>query len=230
MKAINVAIDGYSSCGKSTLAKNLAKLRGFIYIDTGAMYRAVTLFAMRQGLFSDIGLDESQLVSLLRDVTITFARKGDFVRTMLNGEDVEDEIRSLEVSNHVSQVSKIKAVRSKLKLLQQEMAKSGGVVMDGRDIGSAVLPDAELKIFMTADPEVRAKRRFDELVAKGSGDISMEDVKANLEKRDHIDTHRTEDPLIQVDDARVLDNTNLSRNEQLSLVNSWVESIVSRAR
>jgi cytidylate kinase len=225
VKKINIAIDGFSSCGKSTLAKSLAKILGYTYIDTGAMYRAVTLYAMQQNYFENNVLNAEKLVSNLDKIHIDFVNEDGKNLTRLNGLIIEDEIRSMEVSEKVSPVSKVKAVRTLLRTLQQDMAKQKGVVMDGRDIGSAVLPDAPLKIFMTADKKVRALRRYRELQNNGL-DASLERVMENIENRDLMDTQRKEDPLVQVPDAILLDNTELDPGTQLSLVKSWVDKII----
>jgi len=222
MNKINIAIDGYSACGKSTLAKQLAISLSYVFIDTGAMYRAVTLFALQNGYFNKT-LSVESLVLDLHKINISFtyneARKASDV--ILNGVNVEEAIRKMEVSNHVSEVAEVKEVREKLVSLQQKMGEDKGVVMDGRDIGTVVFPDAELKIFMTANNEIRTKRRFDELVKKGD-QPNIEEVKANLEKRDYIDTHREEDPLLQAEDALVLDNSDLNPKEQFELAMKWV--------
>jgi cytidylate kinase len=224
-RKINIAIDGYSSCGKSTLAKGLAKALGYSYIDSGAMYRAVTLFAIRNNLTGDGEIKEQSLIDQLSSIDVDFINKNGVNTTRLNEEEVEDEIRTLEVSSLVSQVSRIPEVRGKLRVMQQKAAESGGVVMDGRDIGSAVLPNAELKIFMTADPEVRVERRFSELKAKGE-QLTRDEVRQNLSHRDKMDTSRKENPLIQAADARVLDNTNITQKEQLDLVLDWARKII----
>ena len=218
---INIAIDGYSSCGKSTLAKQLAKKLHYIYVDTGAMYRSVALFALENGFFES-DFDKEKLINSLNQITIRFERNENGLQTILNGENVEESIRSMRVSERVSEVAAIPEVRKKLVSQQQEMGKEKGVVMDGRDIGTVVFPDAELKIFMTASPSVRAQRRYDELKAKGK-EASMEEVKKNLEHRDYIDTHRSSDPLRQADDALVLDNTDLTPDEQLQKALDWAE-------
>ncbi|KAB1066038.1 (d)CMP kinase [Salibacter halophilus] len=216
---INIAIDGYSSCGKSTLAKQLAKKLHYIYVDTGAMYRSVALFALDNGFFES-DFDKEKLINSLNQITIRFERNENGLQTILNGENVEESIRSMRVSERVSEVAAIPEVRKKLVSQQQEMGKEKGVVMDGRDIGTVVFPDAELKIFMTASPSVRAQRRYDELKANGK-EASMEEVKKNLEHRDYIDTHRSSDPLKQADDALVLDNTDLTPDEQLQKALDW---------
>jgi len=221
---INIAIDGHSSTGKSTLAKALARELGFRYIDSGAMYRAVTLYALQNGLLKG-GLNEDGLIRELDNVSIDFQNKGGQNQTLLNGKIVEEKIREMDVSNSVSLISRVKAVRKKLRELQREMAMKGGVVMDGRDIGSAVLPDAELKIFMTADPEIRAKRRFDELKAKGQS-VSLEEVIKNITDRDNLDSTRKENPLIKVEDARELDNSHLSQDEQVNTALNWAREII----
>lgn len=218
MSKIVIAIDGYSSCGKSTLAKTLAKHLSYAFIDTGAMYRAVTLYFMRKGVIDFDSLSEEMIGSYLDQITIDFRyneTKG-FSDAYLNGEYVEDEIRSKAVSNAVSALSQLKAVRTKMVGLQQELGKKKGVVMDGRDIGTVVFPDAELKLFMTADPKVRAMRRFEELQSKGV-EMTLKEVMQNLTERDYNDTHRKENPLVQAEDAIVIDNTNLSREEQLKI-------------
>lgn len=222
-KKITIAIDGYSSCGKSTLAKALANHFGYIFIDTGAMYRAVTLFAMRNKLVGHDFLKKEELIDQLNQISLRFERNSDSekLEILLNGEAVENEIRSMEVSNLVSKVSTIKEVREKLVLEQQAMGKEGGVIMDGRDIGSVVFPHAELKLFITADPDIRAKRRFDELKQKGDS-VSLEEVKSNLLARDLEDSTRKESPLIQTNDARVIDNSHLSIEEQFELAKKWV--------
>lgn len=217
---INIAVDGHSSTGKSTLAKQLAKKLHYRYIDTGAMYRAATLYVMNAGHASHASIDEAAIIETLGEIDIDFTNQNGSNRTLLNGVDVEGEIRSMAVSKMVSHVSKIGEVRRKLQHMQQALAKKRGVVMDGRDIGSAVLPDAELKIFMTADSEVRAKRRYDELKAKGV-DTSIEEVRQNIAERDDIDTHRKENPLVRVAEARLLDNSNLNEEEQLELALKW---------
>ena len=224
---IIIAIDGYSSCGKSTLAKEIAKQLDYVFIDTGAMYRAVALFALQNGLANG-ELNVSELISRLPDIKITFEFNADRGASdvLLNGINVEAEIRQMQVSDNVSPVAAIKEVRKKLVELQQQMVNEKGVVMDGRDIGTVVFPNAELKIFMTANNEIRAQRRFDELRSKGENP-TLEQVKENLEKRDFIDTNRKEDPLRQANDARVLDNSNVSREEQLSLAMSWIEVVKS---
>ena len=224
---IIIAIDGYSSCGKSTLAKEIAKQLDYVFIDTGAMYRAVALFALQNGLANG-ELNVSELISRLPDIKITFEFNADRGASdvLLNGINVEAEIRQMQVSDIVSPVAAIKEVRKKLVELQQQMGNEKGVVMDGRDIGTVVFPNAELKIFMTANNEIRAQRRFDELRSKGENP-TLEQVKENLEKRDFIDTNRKEDPLRQANDARVLDNSNVSREEQLSLAMSWIEEVKS---
>lgn len=227
MKKISIAIDGYSSCGKSTLAKQLAKQLGYIYVDTGAMYRAVTLFAMQNNFINDGEVNTEHLVESLPEISIHFElNEENHPVTHLNKKNVEAEIRTMEVSNNVSKVSTIKEVRQKLVYLQQQMGAKGGVVMDGRDIGTVVMPEAELKIFMTADNNVRAKRRWLELKEKGQEE-TIESVLENLKHRDNIDSTRAESPLTQANDALVLDNTNLSRDEQLKLVLKWVKERTS---
>ncbi|MGC6533468.1 MAG: (d)CMP kinase [Flavobacteriales bacterium] len=216
---INIAIDGYSSCGKSTMAKQVAKELNYIYIDTGAMYRAVALHALQQGVVKDGEVDREALVKALDNAYISFRYNSDkqLSETYLNGQNVELEIRSLQVSSYVSQVSDVVEVRQKLVRLQQRMAESRGVVMDGRDIGTVVLPDAELKFFVTADRKVRAQRRYAELMAKGMS-VTLEEVVNNLNMRDHLDSTRKSDPLRQAKDAVVLDNTNLTMEEQYAFV------------
>lgn len=218
-KKINIAIDGHSSCGKSTLAKALAKELNYLYIDTGAMYRAITLFALKNNAIKDGELLEDKMKSVLDNAYITFKYNTDSkqVDAYLNGDNVEKEIRSMQVSKHVSVVASLLDVRKKLVRLQQRMAESKGVVMDGRDIGSVVLPDAELKFFMTAELEVRAKRRYNELIDRGI-EVSFEEVLDNVKTRDHIDSTREHDPLRQVEDAVVVDNSNLTLDEQFTFI------------
>lgn len=216
MKKIVIAIDGYSSCGKSTMAKDLAREVGYIYVDTGAMYRAVTLFAMRNGVFDAEGnIDEARLKALLPDVKLTFKLNSEtkLPEVCLNGECVEHDIRTLEVSQHVSPIAALPFVREKLVEQQQAMGKEKGIVMDGRDIGTVVFPDAELKIFVTASAEIRAQRRFKELEAKGMP-ANFDEILQNVEQRDYIDTHRETSPLRQADDALVLDNSHLTIADQ----------------
>ncbi|CAN5914765.1 (d)CMP kinase [soil metagenome] len=224
MNPITIAIDGYSSCGKSTIAKALAAQLGYSYVDTGAMYRAVTLFCMEHGLIKDGAFDEHEVVLALEEIHLTFMFNANTKssETFLNGKNIEKEIRTMRVSSVVSPISKIHDVRVHLVALQREMGKNKGVVMDGRDVGTNVFPDAELKIFMTADPDVRTHRRYDELAAKGMK-ISFEEVRENLLSRDYEDTHRKENPLLKAHDAIVLDNTDMTREEQLEFVRKLVE-------
>lgn len=227
MNPIIIAIDGYSSTGKSTLAKDLASELGYTYIDSGAMYRAVALYALRCGYVNDSDVEVDQLITKLPEINISFVLVEDSNSEIcLNGEKVESEIRDMEVSNCVSQVSAISQVRELMVAQQQLMGKKKAVVMDGRDIGSVVFPNAELKLFMTASEDIRAQRRYNELIAKGS-EISIEEVKANLSKRDYIDSHRDTAPLIQTNDAIVLDNSYLSQREQLDWVLEKAKQISS---
>ena len=227
MNPIIIAIDGYSSTGKSTLAKALASELGYTYIDSGAMYRAVALYALRCGYVIDSDIKVDQLVKKLPEINVSFVLDDDLNSEIcLNGEKVESEIRGMEVSNCVSQVSAIPQVREMLVEHQQLMGKKKAVVMDGRDIGSVVFPNAELKLFIIASEYIRAQRRYNELIAKGS-EVSIEEVKANLSKRDYIDSHRDIAPLIQTNDAIVLDNSNLSQKEQLGWVLEKVKQISS---
>lgn len=215
-KKIVIAVDGHSSCGKSTLAKALASRLNYAYIDTGAMYRAVTLYGLRNNLIANGKVDEAELTAQLHQIKITFRynKVTGESETYLNGENVEEEIRQLPVSRNVSPVATISEVRKHLVALQQGMGMEKGIVMDGRDIGTVVFPDAELKIYMTASPEVRAQRRYHELKAKGE-DISFEEIKANVIERDYIDENREESPLRKADDAIVLDNSYVTPDEQL---------------
>ncbi len=214
-KRINIAVDGFSSCGKSTLAKGLAKEVGYTYIDSGAMYRAVALFGYRNGWITDLEINENGLRDHIAEVKIAFIPNADGQQeTYLNGENVEKEIRSLQIANGASRVSALGFVRKELVRQQQTMGREKGVVMDGRDIGTVVFPDAELKIFLTALPEVRARRRFDELKSKGENPL-FEEVLANVKERDLRDTTRRESPLRKADDAIELDNSNISIQEQL---------------
>ena len=216
MKKIVIAIDGFSSCGKSTMAKDLAREVGYIYVDTGAMYRAVTLFAMRNDVFDTEGnIDETRLKALLPDVKLTFQLNNEtkLPEVCLNGENVERYIRTLEVSQHVSPIAALPFVREKLVEQQQAMGNEKGIVMDGRDIGTVVFPNAELKIFVTASAEIRAQRRFKELETKGMP-ADFNEILQNVEQRDYIDTHRETSPLRQADDALVLDNSHLTIAEQ----------------
>lgn len=219
MQQIIVAVDGYSSCGKSTIAKALAKYAGYTYVDTGAMYRAVALYAQRHKptyLPSQKGKEFSNedVVSMLKDIHIGFIQTPDGQHVTLNGEDVEAQIRTLEVGNMASQISTIKEVRAFLVAQQQAMGEKKGIVMDGRDIGTVVFPQAELKLFLTATPEVRAERRFKELQAKGENPV-FEDVLRDTNDRDYRDTHRAESPLRQAEDAIVVDNSEMTREEQM---------------
>ena len=216
MKKITIAIDGFSSCGKSTMAKDLAKEIGYIYVDTGAMYRSVTLFALRHNLFNADGtIRERELQEQMKDINISFQLNKTTGRpdTYLNGENVENAIRTMEVSSHVSPIATLAFVREALVAQQQRMGAEKGIVMDGRDIGTVVFPKAELKIFVTASAEVRAQRRYDELKAKGM-DADYADILKNVEERDYIDSHRATSPLRKADDAIELDNSNLTIAEQ----------------
>ena len=223
MRKIIIAIDGYSSCGKSSFAKAIAAKLGYIFIDTGAMYRGVTLWAIRHGMVDGTRVDEARLAEALPAIDISFAyneerKAGDLI---LCGENVEAQIRTIEVSDAVSRVSAIPAVRARLVAMQQAMGRDKGVVMDGRDIGTTVFPDAELKIFMTASVDVRAERRYKELVAKGEN-VTLEEVRRNVMERDRIDETRTESPLRRADDALLLDNSSMTVDEQMD----WVDTIL----
>jgi cytidylate kinase len=221
-KKINIAVDGFSSCGKSTIAKGLAKKLGYTYIDSGAMYRAIALYAIGKGWITDTNIDEAALQAHISDIKISFKTDDSGQQEIyLNGENVENEIRTLEVANGASRVSTIGFVRRELVRQQQEMGREKGVVMDGRDIGTVVFPDAELKIFLTASPEVRARRRFDEMTAKGENP-HFEDVLSNVKERDLRDTTRAESPLRKADDAIELDNSDVSIAEQLE----WAMGLV----
>lgn len=223
MKKITVAIDGYSSSGKSTMARELAKRIGYVYVDSGAMYRAVTLYALEHGMIADGKIDTPKLTAALEDINIRFAPAGEdgLQHTLLNGHDVEKEIRDMAVSSMVSPVAEIGAVRERLVKLQQEMGKEKGIVMDGRDIGSTVFPDAEMKVFVEASPEERARRRLKEMEEKGKA-VSYEEVLANIKERDHIDTTRKISPLRRAADAHVLDNDRLTPAEQMEwLINLY---------
>lgn len=220
MKKIIIAIDGYSSCGKSTFAKAVAAHLGYIFIDTGAMYRAVTLYAMRCGIADD----PAALAAALPEVHIDFRFDPQTGRSdvYLNGKNVETEIRRIDVSDRVSTVSRIPEVRAKLVAMQQEMGRAKGIVMDGRDIGTVVFPDAELKIFMTADPQVRAERRYKELAAKGES-VSMEEIERNIRERDRLDETREVSPLRRAADAVVLDNSRMTVDEQMTWMAGQLE-------
>ena len=216
MKKITIAIDGYSSCGKSTMAKDLAREIGYVYVDSGAMYRAVTLYALEHGFIAKGGsIDVEGLQAAMSDIQISFQFNPERGRpdTYLNGVRVEDRIRTLEVSSHVSPIAALGFVREEMVRQQQRMGQEGGIIMDGRDIGTTVFPHAELKIFVTASAEIRAQRRYDELTAKGEA-CDMQEILRNVEERDYIDTHRDISPLRQADDAIVLDNSHLTIEEQ----------------
>ena len=215
MKKITIAIDGFSSCGKSTMAKDLAKEIGYIYIDSGAMYRAVTLYSLQQGIFGADGIDEVRLQQEMEQIHISFQLNTTTGRpdTYLNGVNVEQQIRTMEVSSHVSPIAALPFVREAMVKQQQEMGKAKGIVMDGRDIGTTVFPDAELKIFVTASPEIRAQRRYDELKAKGE-QANLQEILENVKQRDYIDQHRETSPLRKADDALLLDNSQLNIAEQ----------------
>lgn len=214
MKKITIAIDGHSSCGKSTMAKALAQKVGYVYVDTGAMYRSVTLYALRHDLFREDGsIKTEELETALKDIVIEQKLVDGKTTTFLNGENVERDIRTLEVSNHVSPVAALPFVRTALVAQQQHMGENGGIVMDGRDIGTVVFPHAELKIFVTASAEVRAQRRYDELKEKGMA-ADYDDILKNVQERDYIDSHRDMSPLRQADDALLLDNSHLTIAEQ----------------
>ena len=226
MKKIIIALDGHSSCGKSTMAKALAKKIGYIYVDTGAMYRTVTLFALRNNIFNGTELDAKRLEELLPEVKVSFVLdpETNLPLACLNGEVVEREIRTMEVSSRVSPIAALPFVRTLLTKMQQQMGEAKGIVMDGRDIGTAVFPQAELKIFVTASAEVRAQRRYDELTAKGEK-VTFEEILKNVQERDYIDSHREVAPLRQADDALVLDNSNMTREEQ----NEWLMQAYMKA-
>lgn len=230
MKNIKIAVDGHSSCGKSTMVKALASHFGFVYIDTGAMYRAVTLFAMRNGMISeDLVPDDNALKSRIQDISVTFQKAADGTNhTCLNGEDVESQIRGMEVSSRVSKIAALKFVREQMVTLQRRMSESCSVIMDGRDIGTVVFPDADLKIFVTARPEVRAQRRFDELKAKGDSTVTFDQVLANLTERDLIDSTRAESPLKMADDAVLLDNSDMTRDQQFSVAVEMINKVLNK--
>ena len=226
MKKIIIAIDGFSSTGKSTLAKQLAKHLSYVYADTGAMYRAVAFFAMQKGFIGINFFNKEALIANLPEVKLHFEFNSElgFAEMYLNDVNIEKEIRTLEVSNFVSLVAEISEVRTKLVEQQQEMGNEKGIVMDGRDIGTVVFPNAELKIFMTASAETRAKRRFDEMKSKGQ-EVSFEEVLKNVEQRDYIDTHREDSPLLQADDAIEIDNSYLTKDEQFNAVLEMVDDV-----
>lgn len=217
MKKITIAIDGFSSNGKSTMAKDLAHKIGYIYIDSGAMYRAITLYCLENNMFDNDKLDEAKLHSDISNIEISFALNSStgLPETYLNGKNVEKEIRTMAVSGKVSQVSAIGFVRKEMVKQQQAMGKNKGIVMDGRDIGTVVFPDAEMKVFVTADADIRAKRRLDELRSKGDTDTTFEEVLENIKQRDYLDQNRDESPLVKAEDAILLDNSRMSKEQQI---------------
>lgn len=227
MSRITIAIDGYSSCGKSTLAKALASKLGYIYVDSGAMYRAVTLYYLGKGEMEKNKTDNKKIISGLKNIRLSFKYNPSekAFDIYLNGKNVEKEIRKMHVSEMVSKVSSIKEVREKMARIQRKFGKNKGVVMDGRDIGTHIFPKAELKIFMTADADVRTQRRLDELTAKGNH-VTVEEVKKNLKKRDYQDTHRKENPLVKAKDALVLDNSDLSKEQQLEYILKVIKDLM----
>jgi len=224
-KGLTIAVDGYSSCGKSTFAKEIARKLNYKYIDSGAMYRAITLLCSKKNIIrgEEINIKALELLLADTDIDFRFTDTRNRHETFLNGKNVEDEIRTAGVSDYVSQVSEIGQVREKMVLIQRKYGKEGGIVMDGRDIGTVVFPDADLKIFMTANPEIRAERRYKELKGKGI-DTDFEAVKKNIEKRDHIDSSRKISPLKKAADAIVLDNSNMTVPEQME----WFEELLSK--
>lgn len=219
MKKITIAIDGFSSTGKSTLAKQLANQLGYAYVDTGAMYRAVTFYAMKNGWVSEDNLNTSAVIENLQKINLEFRfnEQLGFAEMYLNNVNIENEIRTIEVSRCVSKIAEISEVRTMLVKQQQQMGNNKAVVMDGRDIGTVVFPDAELKLFMTASAETRAQRRFDELVEKGQM-VTFDEVLQNVQERDYIDTHREDSPLVKAKDAIEIDNSSMSKEEQFNLV------------
>ena len=221
MKKIIVAIDGYSSCGKSTIAKALARHAGYTYVDTGAMYRAIGLYTLRHNLTA-----AADIIAALPDIQVGFVQVDGAQHVTLNGEDIESQIRTLEVGNCASRISQIKEVRAFLVAQQQKMGEAKGIVMDGRDIGTVVFPKAELKLFLTAAPEVRAQRRFDELVEKGEKP-DYDAVLADVNDRDYRDTHRAESPLRQAEDAIVVDNSHMTREEQMEVIYKLFDKAVN---
>ncbi len=227
MKKITIAIDGHSSCGKSTFAKAIAKRLGYLFIDTGSMYRAVTLHALNMGYINDKSIDQAAIEMSLESLSLAFEfnQASGKSEVVLDGQNVESQIRGLQVSSYVSQVSAIAAVRHFLVAMQQKMGQSGGVVMDGRDIGTVVFPNAELKIYMTASVDVRAQRRYDELTAKGES-VSLEDIKTNIESRDYNDENRAESPLKRADDALLLDNSNMSVEQQMEWFDQKLATLI----
>jgi cytidylate kinase len=224
MKKITIAIDGFSSTGKSTLAKQLAAALGYVYVDTGAMYRAVAYFAMQHNLVSESHIDKTGLIAELPNINLRFQFNPalGFAEMYLNNENIETQIRTIEVSRMVSKVAEVSEVRAKLVEQQQAMGQDKGIVMDGRDIGTVVFPEAELKLFMNASSKTRAQRRFDELIAKGQH-VTFEDVLHNVEERDYIDTHRDDSPLVKAADAIEVDNSVMSKTEQFELVLKLVQ-------
>lgn len=231
MKKIIIAIDGYSSTGKSTIAKRLARELGYVYVDTGAMYRAVTLFAMEKGLLDGEEPDRKNLIRKLDTISIRFVPNADlgYAETYLNGTNVEEEIRSMEVSNRVSAIAAIPEVRHKLVEEQRKMGEEKGIVMDGRDIGTVVFPDAELKLFMTASPEIRASRRYKELLGKGKK-VTYEAVLKNVIDRDYIDSHRKDSPLMKAPDAIELDNTDMGKDEQFERIYNHALRMINKKK
>ena len=227
MKKITIAIDGFSSTGKSTLAKQLAKYLGYVYVDTGAMYRAVALFAMQNGFISKDFFDKNALIKNISAIKLHFKFNPDlgFAEMYLNDKNVETEIRTLEVSGYVSKVAEISEIRAKLVEQQQEMGKNKAIVMDGRDIGTVVFPDAELKIFMNASTQIKAQRRFDELTQKGDK-VTFDEVLKNVQERDYIDTHREDSPLVKAIDAIEIDNSEMTREQQFDKVLGLVNNIL----
>lgn len=228
-KKITIAIDGFSSTGKSTVAKQLAKELGYVYVDTGAMYRAVALFAMNNSMITENSFDKGALIEKLPSVDLKFIFDENlgFAAIYLNGENVEEEIRKMDVSNNVSKVASVSEVRQKLVSLQKVMGEEKGIVMDGRDIGTVVFPNAELKIFMTASPEERAGRRFKELEGKGDK-VSYEEVLKNVVDRDHMDTTREDSPLVMADDAIEIDNSFLTKEEQFKIIKELAEEAINQ--
>jgi len=229
LKKITIAIDGFSSTGKSTLAKQLAKHLGYVFVDTGAMYRAITWYALQSNYITQNIVNKPLLIENLHAIHLQFQfnEQLGFAEMYLNNQNIEKEIRTIEVSNYVSKIAEISEVRAKLVQQQQAMGINKGIVMDGRDIGTVVFPNAELKIFMTASAETRAQRRFDELTAKGDA-VTYEEVLKNVQERDYIDTHREDSPLVIADDAIEIDNSYLSREEQFQLVLELVDEIIEK--